>query len=101
MNREEVLEKSRKENNDEMIIDALTKSGNAASKAGIIMAVIVFFADSFVFGKGNYAVLGIYFGMMAVQYIVAYSKLNEKKDLRWGVFLAFLSIFSFTDHFIR
>ena len=102
MTREEILEKSRKENKhmDERELNALLKGGSIAKGVGLLLCIlIVFLSDTF--GGDPTASLGafaIYWGMYGTDRAYRWWKLRERSDLllavgSFGFFIAFAAAY--------
>ena len=86
MDREEILEKSRQENQrrDEMERDALAKAGQrACAVGGIVCAVVIvleaIFADAF-----NMSVWAVYLSMTGTMLLMKYIRLRKRHELVFG-----------------
>ena len=89
MTREEILEKSRKENQsgDEREQYVIAKSGSIAKAVGLAMCmIIVFLTDTFGDNPtASFAAFAIYWGMYATDRGYRWWKLRERHDLLLAV----------------
>lgn len=97
MDREEILEKSRRENQykDPVEQEAFQKANNAAISVGIVVCVLLSALHREILGSGDFGIWTVDWAIMATIYIVRFAKLRKKSDLVWsllgvGLFLGFL-----------
>ena len=83
MNREEILEKSRKENKNQDIaeLELIKQASHLAAKAGILLCCILSVVDVLVTGRVNYACWMVYAGMNAVLLLVKFQKSRMREEL--------------------
>lgn len=93
MQKEEILEKSRKENkNKDMAeIEAMNRASRTASVAGAVLCMVISILDWSMTKTINWACWTVDFGMMSVLNILQYVKLRQNAKL----FLAIISILFF------
>ena len=103
MDRDEILEKSRQDykKQDEMMADTLMKASGTASVVGLVITLIIYALEAFIFRSTNLSVLSIFFAMEASKDIVLFSKLKAKKHLIIGILSAILAILLIVVHFIE
>ena len=90
MNKEEILEKSRREQaggTDELETQAIIKAGNVGMLAGGLICVLLAFISRWLLNRFDYALVGlmIYFSMLAVTYLVTYKLIKKKMKLITGI----------------
>lgn len=103
MDREEILEKSRQENQrrDEMERDALAKAGQrACAVGGIVCAVVIvleaIFADAF-----NMSVWAVYLSMTGTMLLMKYIRLRKRHELIFGAAQLLLAAVFLVMYIIR
>ena len=98
MNKEEILEKSRKENKNRDIYEQeITKQGNTiVCSAMAILATIFFIIQIFTGGGINYGLYAIVFCQPALLYWIKWKRLRQPKQLTFALlntaFVLLLSI---------
>ena len=97
MNREEILEKSRKANirKDEMESYAIAKAGQMAFSIGGIVCMVVLLVENFISGHVNTSLWTVYLSMRGTSDLVEYQYLKDKKTLRFAVINYVLAIVFF------
>ena len=87
MNKEEVLEKSRRENRgmDERERDALARAGRVASGVGGAVCAVVLVLEAILSGQISYAVWAVYLAMTGTTLLVKFLLLRKKHELVFGV----------------
>ena len=87
MNRDEILEKSRKENKnqDEMERDALAKAGQRACTVGGIVCMVVILVEAIFTGSVNFSTWAVYLSMTGTMLMVKYLRLKKKHELIFGL----------------
>lgn len=83
MNKEDILEKSRKENkgNDEMERFVLSEAGKLASRVGMLVCCLVSLLQVVFTGRVSYESWMIYFSILGTLFVVKYLKLRQKHEL--------------------
>lgn len=101
MNREEILSKYKKENEnrDEMTKDVLIKAGNFSSAIGILAVAIINFIKAYFYNGGSDGLLGLFLLMFASHDLYIYAKLKDKKSLIMGAIAGILSLISLIMYF--
>ena len=81
MNKEEILERSRKENkNKDVYINEInTKGGNIAAIVGLILTTIIFISEILLGFGMNYGLYGIVFSVTGTSNLYKAIKLNTNK----------------------
>lgn len=81
MNKEEILERSRKENkNKDVYINEInTKGGNIAAIVGLILTTIIFISEILLGFGMNYGLYGIVFSVTGTSNLYKALKLNTNK----------------------
>lgn len=81
MNKEEILERSRKENkNKDVYINEInTKGGNIAAIVGLILTTIIFISEILLGFGMNYGLYGIVFSVIGTSNLYKALKLNTNK----------------------
>ncbi len=102
MNKEEILAKSRRDykNNDELMVDVLSKSSKRAGEVGLLITAIIVAGDQFFYNTYNYGAQAIYFGIVAAMVLVKYKYIKEKKNLVLGTILAIGTVLCLIAHFM-
>lgn len=97
MNKEEILEKSRKENKgaDEMERSALQSAGKLAAQVGMLVCCIVATLQVAFTGMMSYESWMIYFSILGTLFTVKYIKLHNKHEL-WMAILYIALFIMFT-----
>ena len=100
MDREENLERSRRENKNKDLaeLDVTVYAGNMAGRVGACVCCLVSIISRVVTGEFIYSPWVIYFSILGTQYIVKYSKVKRRSDLwicvlYFGMCLFTLSLF--------
>jgi hypothetical protein len=94
MDRNDILEKSRKENRnmDEREKDALAKAGQkAAAVGGVVCAFIILF-EAIVSDFTSFSTWAVYLSMTGTALLVKYSILRKKHELLFGLLQLVLAI---------
>lgn len=103
MNREEILEKSRKENKNKDIYEkeVILKGSNAGAITGAILATIFFMIQIFL-GEGiNYALYSIVFAMNGATFVVKSIHLKRKHEVLIAIMYLALALIFATAHIIQ
>ena len=97
MDREEILEKSRKENQykDPIELEAFRRANDAAITVGIVACVLLSALHRQILGRADLGVWTVDWAIMATIYTVRFTKLRRKSDLilcllGLGLFAGFL-----------
>ena len=87
MNKDEILEKSRKENENRDLaeLEAIYRGSSIAVRVAGTLCVLISDFERLVNGKYNPAVYAVYFCLFGVTFIYKYIKLKKKRELLWGV----------------
>ena len=101
MNKNDILEKSRQENNglDEMEQYVMAAAGKIAAKVGMFVCCIVAILQVIFTDAISFESWMIYFGILAATFIVKYAKLHSKHEL-WVAVLYTVLFIMFTVLFI-
>ena len=102
MNREEILEKSRRENEgtDEMELVVLNLAGKLAAQIGIVICCIVAVLQAAFTDSTSYESWMIYFSILGTLFTVKYSILRKKHELLLAILYSALFVF-FTVLFVH
>ena len=102
MNREEILEKSRRENEgtDEMELVVLNLAGKLAAQIGIIICCVVAVLQAEFTDSTSYESWMIYFSILGTLFTVKYSMLRKKHELLLAILCSGLFVF-FTVLFVH
>lgn len=86
MNRDEILEKSRKENSsyDEMERDVIVKAGQKATAVGGIMCAVIIILEVIFSDSLSGSIWAVYLSMTGTSLIVKYIGLKNKVELIFG-----------------
>ena len=98
MNKEEILEKSRKENkNKDMAeIEAINRASRIAAITGAVLCMVISALDWNITKTINWACWTVDFGMMSVLNAWQYFKLRHKKNLVLAIIsILFLALFGY------
>ncbi len=92
MDREDILEASRKENRNKDLaeMEVVSQAGSIAARVGAAVCCVISILSSTIARTMLYSPWAIYFSMMAAQWLVRFLKLKRKSDL--VISLAFLSL---------
>lgn len=96
MNKEEIWEKSRKENKNQDIAELETINGasNIACKVGLAVCLIMSAVDQILYGRLIYTTRAIYFSIIGTLFSVKYIKLRKKHKLALAIFaLTFCAVY--------
>lgn len=102
MNREEILEKSRRENKgtDEMELIVLNSAGKLAAQIGMLICCAVAVLQVSFTDSMSYESWMIYFSILGTLFTVKYSKLHKRHELLLAILFFGLFVF-FTVLFVR
>jgi hypothetical protein len=94
MDRNDILEKSRKENRnmDEMEKDALAKAGQRAFGIGGLVCAFIIVFEAIVSDFASFSTWAVYFSMTGTTLLVKYSILKKKHELLFGLLQLALAI---------
>ena len=100
MNKEEILARSRLENQngDERELDAYTQGWKHAAKIGLLMCAVLMILEVF-WGDSNVSgYWAVYTSIYGSSHFVAYRKIRKKSDLAFSIFylictLTFLAVY--------
>ncbi len=83
MDREEILEKSRRENQykDPVELEAFRKANDAAITVGIVVCVLLSTLHREILGNADFGIWTVDWAIMATIYTVRFLKLRKKSDL--------------------
>lgn len=100
MNKEEILEKSRKENKkqDAYEKEVIREGGNAASVVAALLATIFFVIQIFVGEGSNYGLYAVVFSVPATGFIVKSIKLKKKHEIIVAVVYAVATLMFSAAH---
>lgn len=106
MNKQEILEKSRKENqkHDERELAALARAGQiAASVGGLVCAVILVLEASLSSFNSRvvFSIWAVYLAITGTTLLVKYIKLHKKHELIFGAFQLALAALFFIMYVIK
>ncbi|MGN1389667.1 MAG: DUF6442 family protein [Bulleidia sp.] len=87
MNKEEILEKSRKENQkqDEMERDAFAKAGQEACAAGGLVCMVIIIFEAIFSDHVNLSTWAVYLSMTGTMLIMKYHRLKKRRQLYSGL----------------
>ena len=102
MNREEILEKSRRENKgtDEMELIVLNSAGKLAAQIGMLICCVVAVLQVSFTDSMSYESWMIYFSILGTLFTVKYVKLHKKHELLLAILFSALFVF-FTVLFVH
>lgn len=95
MNKEEILAKSRKENEkmDEMEQSAQAKAGKLAMGIGGVLCMVFLLLDFIRTGEVNHCLYVVNLGMYSIFHFVIHKKIRKKEDLVFGILHGALAVF--------
>lgn len=100
MNREEILLKSRQENNgaDAWEAEAMAQAGRIAGHVGMLLCSLAALLEAVITGNVSMDSWMIYFGILTATFTVKYVKMRRKHELALtilygGMFVLFLALF--------
>ncbi len=102
MNRDEILEKSRRENKgtDEMELIGLNSAGKLAAQIGMLICCAVAVLQVAFTDSMSYESWMIYFSILGTLFTVKYIKLHKRHELLLAILFSGLFVF-FTVLFVR
>ncbi len=94
MNKDEILAKSRKENEnqDEMELEVFAKSGQKACAVGGIVCVLIIILQSIFKNSVDFSVWAVYLSMTGTMLLYKYIKLKKKHELIFGLMQLILAV---------
>lgn len=94
MKKEEILAKSRKENEkiDEMEQFAQAKAGKMAMGIGGVLCMMFLLLHTIRTGEINNSLYAVYLGMESVFHFVTYKEVRKKRDLVYGILFGVLAV---------
>ncbi len=103
MNKEEILERSRKENStqDEMERDAFVRSGQKACAVGGFVCVAIIILESIFSDNVNYSTWSVYLSMTGTMLLVKYFHLKKKHELVFGTLQLILAAMFFIMYAVQ
>jgi len=83
VNKEDILEKSRKENKNKDIaeLEVIEQASNIAGRVGMLFCCVIAVLEVIFTGKPNLSTWAIYFSILATLMLVKYIKLHRKHEL--------------------
>ncbi|MBR1523259.1 MAG: hypothetical protein IJ641_02265 [Lachnospiraceae bacterium] len=96
MDKEEILEKSRIENQnqDEMERDVFAKAGQKACAVGGVVCAVIIIIEAFFSDQVSYGTWAVYLSMTGTMLLYKYMKLKKRHELIFGgIQLALAAIF--------
>lgn len=87
MNKDEILERSRRENKNQDIYEkeVIIKGNQYACIAAAVLATIFFAIQIFVGGGINYGLYAVVFSMPMAEFWMKYAKLHKKHELLFAI----------------
>ena len=103
MDKEEILKKSREENNDRDLVEleVLHRANNIALSVGMLICALISVLHASFRHSVDYAVWTVQFGMMATVMLVKYVKLKKRHELLLGLAYLVFSIMFFLLYLSR
>lgn len=104
MNKNEILEKSRKENQGTDLVEreAIMSASQKAVAVGGLLCMVLSFTDIFFLGKTfNYTLWGVYLSMTGTTLLVKYFHLRKIHELIFGILEIILAVGFITLYFLR
>lgn len=103
MNRDEILEKSREENqnHDEMERHALAKAGQKACAVGGLVCAAIIIIESVFSEHVNFSTWTVYLSMTGTMLLTKYFLLKKKHELIFGIFQIILAVVFLALYIIR
>ncbi|MDD4772714.1 MAG: DUF6442 family protein [Eubacteriales bacterium] len=94
MKKEEILEKSRKENKNQDVFEKEVSriGGNSAAVAAAILATVFFVIQIFVGGGTNYGLYAVVFSIPATGYIIKAIYMKRKSHIRLAAIYIFVTL---------
>jgi len=102
MNKEELLEKSRKQNKNVDLFEqqVIAKGGNMGYSIGILVATMLFAIEMFCNKTQNYSVMAVWTSMEATMFIYKYIKLKKSHELVFAIVFTFAAISFIVFHIL-
>ena len=103
MNRDEILERSRRENKnrDEMEKDAMAQAGQKACAVGGMLCAVIIILEAFFAKQVNMSTWAVYLSMTGTMLMVKYIHLKKKHELAFGLMQLALAAVFFIMYVIR
>lgn len=106
MDRDEILKKSREENEgrpDEREAIAFLRASKAGMTAGVLACLLLAFASKFLFQIPEISLIGwfVYFAMQGSGSIALYRELGKRQKLIWGIIEIVLALAFFVAAAIK
>lgn len=103
MNREEILEKSRRENRgmDEREREAFVQAGQKATAVGGLLCAVIIVLEAIFSAHVSFSTWAVYLSMTGTILLVKYIRLREKHELIFGVFQIILAAVFFIMYVVR
>lgn len=94
MNKDEILEKSRRENKNKDIaeIEVINRASSIATSVGMLVCCLISVLDVLFTDKVNCITWTIYFSMLGTRFLVKYIKLRKKHELFFSLIYLIISI---------
>ncbi|MBP5618233.1 MAG: hypothetical protein J6X61_03685 [Clostridia bacterium] len=96
MNKDEILERSRRENKnmDERERDALARAGRVASGVGGLVCGVILILEAIFAGQISYAIWAVYLSITGTTLLYKFLRLRRKHELIFGLIeLALAAVF--------
>lgn len=103
MNKNEILEKSRQENQGTDLVEreVINSAGQKAVAVGGLLCMLLTFSDVLLGGSFNYSLWGIYLSMTGTTLLVKYFHLKKIHELLFGILEVALAVAFIALHFLR
>lgn len=103
MNKNEILEKSRQENQGTDLVEkeAMNSASQKAVAFGGILCMLLSFSNVLLGGTFNYALWGVYLTMTGTTLLVKYYHLRKTHELIFGILEIALAVAFVVIHFVR
>lgn len=103
MNKDEILEMSRKENNNQDVYEkeVIKEGGNAGSIAAAILATVFFIMQIFLDGGMNYGLYAVVFSIPAASFTVKALRLKKKHEVVMAVIYILMTLLASTAHIMN
>lgn len=94
MEREELLEQSRKQNKNVDLYEqqVIAKGGNIGFSIGVFLAALFYAVENIVTGKPNFGVIAVWTAMEAGMFIYKYVKLKKSHELVFAIIFTLCSL---------
>lgn len=103
MNKEEILEKSRRENKgrDECERDALAQGGKIAAAVGGVVCAAVILLEAIFSDFASYSTWAVYLSMTGSVLLVKFAKMRKKHELIFGALQILLALVFFAIYITK